>query len=204
MSILKRLFGSKQPKEEATQTSQSPFTDMLITRAPPWNRVAPIVITTVLEAITDKGLLEAFVFHSMQAGLVARYVTLSQEDTNPEIIRAQISRILCETGNRAVPLLADALGRKQTDAATQTMMLAADMFEAAIALAKNQIAAYAGLATLYGMVGKRAKAQNYAKLGLSELEDMRRTPEGLALRKSSVFPPDIFEQVERQLRSYLA
>lgn len=177
--------------------------DLLIARAPPWNQVTPIVITAILEAITDKGLLEAFVMHSMNAGLVARYEALGRENDTSTVIRAQISQILCETGNRAIPSLTKALAANQTDAATKAMMLAGDTFEAAIALTKNQIAAYAGLAAIYRMVGKTAEAQKYAKLGLSELEETRRTPAASAMRDSSIFPPDIFEQAERQLRSYL-
>jgi hypothetical protein len=178
--------------------------DLLIARTPPWNRVPPTVISTILEAIPDKGLLEAFAMHSMDTGLVARYEALGQDGDNPTVIRAQVSQILCEAGNRAIPSLAKALAAKQTDAAHKTIMLAGDVFEAAIALTKNQIAAYAGLAAIYCMVGKKAEAQNYAKLGLSELEEMRRAPGASALGESSIFPADIFEQVERQLRGYLA
>jgi hypothetical protein len=177
--------------------------DLLIARAPPWNGVAPLIIKTILEAITDKGLLEAFVLHSMNAGLVARYEALGG-DTDPTVIRAQISQILCETGNRAVPTLAKELAAKKMEAATKTLMLAGDAFEAAIALAKNQIAAYIGLATIYGLVGKAAEAHKYARLGLSELEKTRQDPASQALRESSIFPADILDQMERQLRSYLA
>ena len=154
---------------------------------------------------SDKGLLEAFVMHSMNAGLVARYEALGQDNDNPEIIRAQISDILCQTGNRAIPLLAKALEAKQIDAATKAMMLAGDTFEAAIALAKNQIVAYAGLAAIYSMAGKTDKAQSYAKLGLPELEEMRRGPLGRSLRDGSctVFPADMLDQAEQQLRTYL-
>lgn len=186
--------------------AQSPPTvkDLLIARASPWNRVAPLVIHTILEAITDKGLLEAFALHSMNAGLVAKYVALGG-DTDPTVLRAQISQILCETGNRAVPSLAKALASNQKDAAFKALSLAGDTFEAAIALAKNQIAAYAGLATVYGLVGKRQDAHKYAKLGLSEVEKMRRGPLGQALRDgNAIFPADMLDQTERQLRKYLA
>lgn len=177
--------------------------DLLIARAPPWNRVSPVVTTTILSTITDKGLLEAFVMHSMNAGLVARYEALGQ-DSNPTIIRAQISQILCETGNRAIPTLVKALTAQQMDTAHKAMMLAGDTLEAAIVLAKNQIAAYIGLATIYGLAGKAAEVHKYATLGLSELEKMRRDPASYALRDSAIFPADILDQMEHQLRSLLA
>ena len=177
--------------------------DLLTARAPPWDRVDPVVINAILEAITDKGLLEAFALHSMNAGLVARYEKLGWDKTDTTVIRAQISHILCQTGNRALPSLAESLDAKQQDAATKALMLAGDTFEAAIALAKNQVAAYAGLAAMYGMIGKTAESHSYAKLGLSELEKMRRDPAAQARRHSTIFPPDILDQAERQLRSYL-
>jgi hypothetical protein len=91
------------------------------------------------------------------------------------------------------------------EAATKTLMLAGDAFEAAIALAKNQIVAYIGLATIYGLVGKATQAHKYARLGLAEVEKMRRGPLGQALRDgSAIFPADMLDQTERQLRTYLA
>jgi hypothetical protein len=204
MSILTRLFGPKVRSEGTGKGVRSPPTvkDLLIAREPPWHRVAPVVINAILEAIPDEGLLEAFVMHSMNAGLVVRYEAIGWEERDPTVVRAQISQILCETGNRAIPSLAEAIAAKQTDAATKALMLAGDTFEAAIALAKNQIAAYAGLAAMYGLVGKKAQSHNFAKLGLSELEKMRREPASSAMRESAVFPADIFDQTERQLRAY--
>jgi len=59
------------PNPEAERKVQDAPTvkDLLIARAPPWNRVTPGIVKTILAAITDKGLLEAFVMHSMNAGL---------------------------------------------------------------------------------------------------------------------------------------
>ena len=62
---------------------------------------------------------------------------------------------------------------------------------------KSQIVAYIGLATIYGMLGKISESQSHAKQGLSELEKMRREPARQAIRESSVFPADGFEQLER-------
>jgi len=132
---------------------------------------------------------------------MARYEALGED--SPTVIRAQISHILCETGNRAIPTLAKALTGKQVEAAQKAMMLAGDTFEAAIALAKNQIAGYIGLATIYSLVGKAAEAQKYARLGLSELGKMRHDPASQALRDSTIFAADIIDQMERQLRTFL-
>jgi hypothetical protein len=192
----------KNQKAERKMQEVPTVKDLLIDRAPPWNRVAPAIIEIILAAITDKGLLEAFVLHSMNADLVAKYEVLGR-DSDPTVIRAQISQILCEAGNRAIPLLAKALQANQEDAAHKALQLAGDTFESAIALANNQIAAYVGLATMYGLVGKKTESQSYAERGLSELEKMRRGPASLAMRDSTIFPADILDQMERQLRTFL-
>jgi len=173
--------------------------DLLIARKPPWDRVRPTVINAIIEAIRDKGLLEAFVMHSMNEGLVKRYERLGGDD--PKVIGAQISHILCEVGNRAVPSVSEALTAKQQEAAIKPFTLAMDAFEAAIALANNQNAAYVGIATLYAFVGKREKCLDYAKRGLAELSALRTLQP--ALQRSEIFPPDILDQAERQLRGLL-
>lgn len=104
-----------------------------------------------------------------------------------------------------MPTLAKELAAKRMESATKTLMLAGDTFEAAIALADNQIAAYAGMAAMYGLVGKAAESHKYARLGLAEVEKMRRGPLGQALRDgSAIFPSDMLDQMEQQLRSHLA
>lgn len=72
------------PNQKGEHSAQSTprVTDLLVARAPPWNRVVPIVIDTILETLTDKGLMEAFVMHSMDNGLVARYEALGREDAD--------------------------------------------------------------------------------------------------------------------------
>lgn len=194
----------KEMPERSAQdqkAAQSTVKDLLVARAPPWDRVPPIVIGEIVKSITDKGLLEAFVVQSMKAGLVAKYETVDSHDG--PIIRAQISHILCQTGNRAVPMLSDALQAGQKDVALKAVALAGDTFEAAIALSPNQTVAYIGLAEIFTLCGKTAEAQKWAKLGLVELEKTRSTPAGQAIRYSKVFPVDMLDQLERQLRSYL-
>jgi hypothetical protein len=195
----------KPPK--ATDARSPPTVkDLLMERAPPWNRVAPIVIDTILKGITDKGLLEAFVLRSMNAGLVARYEALGREDADPKFIRAAISHFLCQTGNRAIASAVEAQEANQTDAATTALMVAIDTFEAAVTLAKNQIVGYIGMAQVYGLVGKRLQCHDWAKRGLTELEKMRREFAELGIQPfqgSDLIPPDALDQMERQLRSCL-
>ena len=52
------------------------------------------------------------------------------------------------------------------------------------------------------MLGKISESQGHAKQGLSELEKMRREPARQAIRESSVFPADSFEQLERMLLTF--
>jgi hypothetical protein len=172
----------------------------------PWNRITSTVIDAILDGITDKVILEVFVKASMEYGLVARYEPLGREGfDSPEVIRAQISQILCETGNPAVLSLAQALEAKQTDAAKKALMVAVDTFEPAVALAKNQIAAYAGMSAVCGLVGKSSESHDWAKRGLAELAEMRAEMRRLNLsgHESAFIHPDGLDQMERQLRSYL-
>ena len=70
-------------------------------------------------------------------------------------------------------------------------------------MAKNQIAGYVGMATIYNLLGVEEKCSEYAKRGLFELERMKERGEVQALRDSEVFPPDMFEREEHLLRGYL-
>ena len=159
---------------------------------PPWNKVATTVIDAILDGISDKTLLEAFVLTSMEHNLVAEYEPLGRGDFgSPAMIHARVSQILALLGNRAVASLGQALTEKQWDAARAAYLLVHNTFEPAIALAKNQIAAYVGLSAAYGMVGKREECHDYAKRGLIELAETRRSIHG-----STVFTPEIFDQVE--------
>jgi hypothetical protein len=99
-----------------------------------------------------------------------------------------------------------ALDSKQMEAATTAFALVNDTFEPAIALAKNQIVAYAGLSAAWGMLGKRAECHDYAKRGLAELAAMRQH-----IHRSNVpihemidgLPADALDQMERHLRGCL-
>jgi hypothetical protein len=205
MEIMSKLFGRKVKNENTTKPFYANATreerqDWFgCTR--PWDRIASTVVDAILDGITDKTLLEVFVMTSMKNGLVARYEPLGLEESDPTVIRAQVSQILCQTGNRAIVSLTQALEAKQMDAATKAYGLAHDTFETSIALAKNQIVAYAGRSTAFGLIGKRAECHEYASRGLVELAEMRRLDPPFHM--SAVFPADALDQMERQLRGLL-
>jgi hypothetical protein len=169
-------------------------------QTPPWDRVPSPVVDSILDGITDKVMLDAFVLTSMEQNLVPRYEALGRQST-PDVIRAQISHILCLAGNQAIALLAKALDMNDTENARKAYQLAMNAFEPAIALAKNQVVAYAGISAAYGMVSKRSESHEYAKRGLAELAEMRLTaPNDL----NRVFTPEALDQMEQHLRSLLA
>jgi hypothetical protein len=112
-----------------------------------------------------------------------------------------MSHILCLTGNQAIALLAKALDVNDTENARIAYQLAMNAFEPAIALAKNQVVAYAGISAAYGMVSKRSESHEYAKRGLAELAEMRGTAPN---DRNRVFPPEALDQMEQHLRSLLA
>ncbi len=179
--------------------------ELLIAQAPPWDHVPHTFIQLVVEVLSDTGLLDAFIMHSVEEGLVARYAVLCEDDLGAPVIRAGISHILCQTGNRTLPVLAKALAKGQRDKALKALMLCGDCFETAIAFEQTQVAGYIGLAHAYATIGKRDKSHEYAKLGLSVLAQGRNNEGSKAIARgdSRVIPPDIFDQMERQLLTYL-
>ncbi len=106
---------------------------LLKARTPPWHRVAPIVVDAIFEALANTELFDSFVVASMEKKLVTRYEQLGLEEDNTEVIRAQISQILCQAGFREISFLKEALERKQMDAAKKIGFSATNLFEPAIA-----------------------------------------------------------------------
>jgi hypothetical protein len=160
----------------------------------------------VVEVLSDPGLLDAFIMHSVEEGLVARYAIICERDFYAPVIRAQISQILCQTGNRALPALAKLMAKGQRgDKGVKALMLCCDCFEAAIAFERTQVAGYIGLAHAYATIGRRDKSHESAECGLSLLAECRDGPaaKAIASGESRLIPPDIFDQMERQLRIYL-
>jgi hypothetical protein len=212
MPMLGRLFGSERKTAPARHPT---IMELLSVRAPPWDCVSSEFIGLVVDVLGDKGLVDTFVWRSMEHELLARWAVISKRDVHcsaPEVIRAQISQILCETGNRSLPAFTKALASGQRDKSVEAVKLCIDCFETAIAFERSQIAAYIELAQIYATYGDagireyRDKSREYAKMGLLILAEMRDDPGSRALARgeSSVIPPYIFDQAERQLRRLAA
>jgi hypothetical protein len=184
------------------------------THTPPWDRIASCVMDAILDGITDKVLLEAFVLTSMEHGLVAHYELLGRDNSDPDVIRAQVSQILCVPGNRAMASFVKAMETNDIEAARKAYPLAMNTYEPAIALAKNQIVAYVGIANAYNLVGKRKESHEYAMRGLIELSEMKKAFREINARdkaqlggpKSAFLPTfiDGLDQMELQLRSLVS
>jgi hypothetical protein len=202
MSFLGRLLGSTRGRIKPfyLNNTREEREDWFAT-TPPWDQVPSSVIDAILDGISDKVTLEAFVIASMEQNLVGRYEQVLKVSTDATIIRATISHILCEAGNRAIVSLTKAFKAKWLDKAGDLAALAQNSFEPAIDLAKNQISAYIGMAQLCGLAGKADECRDWAKRGLAELREMRSLEP--ALQSSTLFPPDMLDQAEQQLRPYL-
>jgi SAM-dependent methyltransferase len=201
MSILRRLF-----RPQRTTSGPSPtFKEMLIAQAPPWDLVPHTFVRLVIEVLDGTGLLDAFIFHSTHQGLVPKYANICAVDFSAPVIRAQISHILCVTANQALPELAKTTAKGRQDHIVKVLMLCGDCFETAIAFDRNQVGGYIGLAHAYATIGNRDKTREWAKLGLSLLAELREDAGSKAIARgaSSIFPPDIDDQMERHLRTYL-
>lgn len=171
---------------------------LLEARTPPWHRVAPIVIDTIFQALAGTELLDSFISASMEKQLVTRYEPLGHE--RPDVIRAQISQILCQSGFREIVSLGEALKNERIGEARKIGFTATSLFKSAIALSKEQIAGYIGMATIFGLFGVTAKSHDYAKRGLVELAEVRRQ---VPIIKSDVIPADAYNVMETRLRALL-
>jgi hypothetical protein len=202
MSLLTRLFGSKN---QPTMTDEQPPSarSMLKARTPPWDKVAPIVIDAIFEALDATELFDCFVFSSMKNNLMFQYEQFSQEDLYVSMIRAQISRILCQAGFQKIAVLRKELNDKRMESAEIIGFAATNLFEPAIAMSTDQVAGYIGMAAVCELLGGKAQAHDYAKRGLLELQKIRQSAAGQAMRDSTDFPADILDQAELQLRGYL-
>ncbi len=197
MSILSRLFGAKA-RPTMTGDQAAALRSLLEARTPPWHRVAPIVIDTIFQALAETELLDSFISASMEKQLVTSYEPLGHE--RPHVIRAQISQILCESGFREIVSLGKALKNKRTDEANKIGFTATNLFEPAIALSKDQIAGYIGMATIWGLFGITAKSHYYAERGSVELAEVRRQ---VPIIESDVIPADAYNIIETRLRALL-
>jgi hypothetical protein len=199
MSILTRLLGSKNRPTMTDGQSRS-ARSLMKARTPPWHKVAPIVVDAIFEALGATELFDCFVFSSMEENLVSRYEQLGHVDRNVSVIRAQISGILCQAGFQKIAVLEKEVN---TGSAREIGFAAINLFEPAIAMSKDQIAGYIGMAAIYELLGVKAQCHEYAKRGLLELQKTRQSAAGQAMRDNAVLPPDMLDQAERQLRGYL-
>lgn len=161
------------------------------------------MIDAIFEALAATELFDCFVLSSMENNLVSRYEQLGHEERNVSVIRAQMSGLLCQAGFQKIAFLKKEVNNKRIDSARKIGFAATNLFEPAIAMSKDQIAGYIGMAAIYELLGVKAKSHEYAKRGLSELQRTRQSAAGQAMRDSAVFPPDMLDQAERQLRGYL-
>jgi hypothetical protein len=178
-----------------------------IARRPPWNRTSRLVVDTVLCVLENTGLLSPFIFYSMEADLIPQYERIGEEESDSEMIRVRISEVVCRRAAHTMSELARAVTARwiwnRKEKLHSYGMRTVDMFEIAILFAKEQTVAYGGLANVYALIGAKEKAHDWARRGLAQLDKIKRSPGGQAIRHSKIFPPDVHEQEEKWLQSFL-
>ena len=130
------------------------------------HKVAPIVIDAIFEALGDTDLFDCFVLSSMENKLVAQFEQLGRDDDDVSVIRAQIWGILCQAGFREIAKLEKEVNNKRIDVARKIGFAATNLFEPAIAMSKDQIDGYLGMATIYELLSVQAQCREWAKRGL--------------------------------------
>jgi hypothetical protein len=179
---------------------------MLLAQTPPWDRVPPSFIELVVDLFGDKPSIDAFIYASVKEKLIDRYAHLCRQDFSPEVLRAAVSKVLCDAGFAKLPIIAKffPMGERGRRECVDAAMIAECCFDAALLFEPQQIAAYIGLAHLHAPFD-RDKSRGFAKRGLTVLAQTRDTPAGRALASgaSRIIPPDIDDQAERLLRTFL-
>jgi hypothetical protein len=178
-----------------------------IARKPPWNRTDQLVVGTALCVLENTGLLSPFICYSMEADLIPQYERIGEEESDSEMIRVRISEVVCRRAAHTMSELAKAVTARwiwnRKEKLHSYGMRTVDMFEIAILFAEKQTVAYGGLANVYALIGAKEKAQDWARRGLAQLDKIKRSPAGQAIRHSKIFPPDVHEQEEKWLQSFL-
>lgn len=203
MSILGRLFGSKPPPASSSEPPRS-IRELLRARTPPWNRVRSFVIDAIFDALDETDLFDCFVRASMEARLLREYENIDTDFQALSLARARISMILSQAGYRDLDHVASDVKARRIDKARERGRLVADLFDTAIAFSGEQMGGYVGMAALYALLGVRGKSAEYARRGLDELKRIRDSDAGRAISNSAVFPQDMHDVTERQLRAYLS
>lgn len=187
----------RQPGAEQPLSARS----LIKTRTPPWHRIAPEVTDAIFEALDATELFDCFVFASLENNLVSRYERISDKDIS--MIRAEISGILVRAGFQKLTALEKEATNNRIDAVKKLGFEASNLFEPAIAMSNDQTGGHMGMATLYGMLGIDAKRREWAERGLSELQRIKQSAAGHAMRDSLIIPPDALDQEERVMRRFL-
>jgi hypothetical protein len=199
MSILTRLLGSKS--RPTVTDGQPPSARTLVKdRIAPWDKIGPTVADAIFEALAGTELFDCFVLSSMEENLVHQYEKLGRADQNLSVIRAKISEILCQAGFQKLALLDKEIN---SGSAREIGFAAINLFGPAIAMSKDQIAGYVGMAAIYELLGVKAQCREYAKRGLLEVRNVRQSAAGQTMRDSGAFPPGKLDQAERELHGYL-
>jgi hypothetical protein len=203
MSILGRIFGSKPPPASSSGPPRS-IRALLQARTPPWNSVPLFVINAIFDALDETELFDCFVRASMEAKLLREYANIDAEFEALSLARARISMILSQAGNRELTQVSSDVKARRIDKARERGRLVADLFDTAIAFSREQMGGYVGMATLFALLGVQGKSTEYARRGLDELERIRDSDAGRAMSESAVFPQDMHDATERQLRAFLS
>ena len=142
----------------------------------PWRTLDPAIIDALTGKFRDNPMFEVFIVISMEHNLVARYAELAKDKLeNSDLICSQIATMLCFFGNASVRVMGDLMhdcsgNRSKLE---HHYRIVRDAFEVCIILDHNQLQAYAGLATAYGLIGKSEECVNYAQQGLSKLQELK-------------------------------
>jgi tetratricopeptide (TPR) repeat protein len=186
MGFLGSLFGGRIQNENTSkrfvECRSAAERKEWFARTRPWNRVSPTVIAALASRLDgEPTTFERFVATSFKCGLIPMYERLN---SGSGIAPTMVAALLCQAGATSMrqmfalrELLAQERGSQdQVDEAAQHTSLSVDAYEVALALDRNSVPAYGGLASILAMTGRAEEALKYAKQGIEVIREMKDTP----------------------------
>jgi hypothetical protein len=164
-------------------------------------------VQLVVDVFGDKTSIDVFIYSSVQEKLIDRYAHLCKRGFSPEVLRAAVSKVLCDAGFAKFPIIGKLMpkGERKRRECGDAMMICEGCFETALLFEPTQIAGYLGLAHLHAPFDPN-KSRDFAKRGLKLLAETRNDPGSKAIASggSDIIPADIDDRIQRELEGYLA
>jgi hypothetical protein len=175
------LFGGKIENENSSKPfhmNSNPLERKVwFSRTRPWNRIDSKIIDALINRFGNNPMFEVFVVTSIEHNLVLRYEQLNKIDQEEAVICSIIATMLCEVGTHSAKKMIALHGdfQKNMKEVRKCYGIVRNTLETAIILDENQIAAYAYLSVVLGLIEKFDDGLKYARQGIAKIQEIRKS-----------------------------